>query len=227
MSKIIPIFRPGAAAMFVSALQILPRDVVLEGDTTVMTQPLKNGTRFDLLGLSQADHLIQAGLQDQTDSLDSEVSVNFLYLQLSSTVSDVHAAEVFQIPLNRAKPPTFKKAPGNSRKLVIDTDYRCTFKTDMATIYGNKSVILATLKDRFESFTFVVKILGSLFLDTSDTEVHISNPTFVNHKVKGTGDFSHDRRVVLSLELDATILGYDLDATRVNHNRCSRSSTWT
>lgn len=76
MIPAIPILRPGSVWCFVHPKDVDPWPIK---ETHYLTSALKFGEKFDLLGLSQIDQLIDNGIMDVTDCLDSDISVAQIY----------------------------------------------------------------------------------------------------------------------------------------------------
>ena len=89
-TRVYPIVRSGSVdidstANFVAEAAVAPYGVQLAGETLI-TAPLKFGAKFDLIGMSQTDALVQAGVMDFTDALDPAVKLEAIYLQLPGGV---------------------------------------------------------------------------------------------------------------------------------------------
>ena len=68
MTRVVPVVRAQSLANFVDPALVPAAPVMLEGES-INTAPLKVGVEMDLIGLSQTDTLLAAGVMDRTDGL--------------------------------------------------------------------------------------------------------------------------------------------------------------
>lgn len=157
--------------------------IVRRGYTTFHTHHYLPGKLFSLLGISQTNDMLQAGLMDYTDSIDPNVQLSGFLLRITkeSGLHNFYYHEVEDLPLTN-----FVAPEGSFRTVLLQ------FKT------GLRLNIDGALLE------FGIDAFGSVNLELGDTEVHF--------QVKPGSDSTHKVEVV----------GYDLNARRVNHNRRPR-----
>src|ERR1035437_4785582 len=105
-TKVFPVARPEAAASFVAAADIAPRSILNEGEP-ILTAPLATGKRVDLIGLSQTDTLLAAGVMDTTDSLDTAITLASVYVKVG--------ADILKFATNNLPLAVFNAAPQGNR----------------------------------------------------------------------------------------------------------------
>lgn len=79
----VPVYRDENKDKFMAGVTPIPQ--VIEG-VTIQTAPLAFNTPMNILGLSQTNELLQAGVMDFTDTLDSDVRLINLYLKVGDDV---------------------------------------------------------------------------------------------------------------------------------------------
>ncbi len=85
MTRVVPVVRPASLANFVDPVLVPAAAVVLEGES-INTAPLKVGVEMDIIGLSQTDTLLAAGVMDRTDGLDRSINLQNVYIQVGADV---------------------------------------------------------------------------------------------------------------------------------------------
>lgn len=85
MTRVVPVVRPASLANFVDPALVPAAAVVLEGES-INTAPLKVGVEMDIIGLSQTDTLLAAGVMDRTDGLDRSINLQNVYIQVGADV---------------------------------------------------------------------------------------------------------------------------------------------
>ena len=223
-TKIVPVHRTESAAKFVAAALLAPRTVLLEGES-IVTSALKIGTDVSLLGISQTDALIESGLADSTDSIDTAVALEALYLKVPGATADDD--QVVKFNTLRLPTATFTYAvQGNTRLMNL------AFTSDALLVNKNTKDATGAVVDKFAPVTagsysvrLGVRVSGSVNLELADTNVFASEVTVISVKDEdgielalGTGTGA----TIAALFAGATIAGYDLDARRTNLNRRQR-----
>lgn len=220
--KIVPVFRDESKAHFVDETLVAPRDVLLEGET-ITTQPLGMGKKFSLLAISQTDALLDTGLQDATDSIDTALQLEALYMKIGSGGS----AEVVKFNTSRLPTATFTySVQGNTRLMNLAfTTNSLLVNKNVKKVDGSASTILASLVSGQYSVRLAVDVSGSVNLELANTNVYSGNVTVISVTdvdgvalplTSGTG------ATIAALFGDAIMVGYDLDARRTNANRRMR-----
>jgi hypothetical protein len=80
-NPLIPIYRPESVAFFVDPATFPPQEVEVEG-VKFQTNYLLFGEAFDLMGISMHPELIADGVQDMTDTIDSQVILSKLLVKV-------------------------------------------------------------------------------------------------------------------------------------------------
>jgi len=217
-TKIVPVHRAESAGNFVATGVLAPRNVLLEGES-ITTSALAVGKKFSLLGISQTEALLETGLQDSTDSIDTAVALEAIYVLIGDSV----------VKFNTLRLPTatFTYAvQGNYRmmNLAFTTDSLLIDK-DTKDVAGVTLAELAGITTAEAEVRVSVSVSGSVNLELADTTVFASDMAVFsvtdNAGVKldpetGAG------KALADLLIGAKVIGYDLDARRTNVNRRQR-----
>jgi len=220
--KIVPVYRDESKAHFVPASLVAPKDVDLEG-TPVTTAPLAMGKKFSLLAISQTEALLETGLQDTTDSIDTAVTLDALYMQLGTGAD----AKVVRFNTNRLPTATFTYAvQGNYRQmnLAFDNSSLLVNKNTKAVDGSVPSQLTDVVTDEY-SVRLSVSVSGSVNLELADTNIFAGDVTVVRVTDKDGNVLSLDGAegsAVVAAFASAKMIGYDLGAQRTNVNRRMR-----
>jgi hypothetical protein len=217
-TRVIPVVRPSAVSNFVPAALIPPRLVDLEGEA-ILTAPLATGKKFSLIALSQPDTILANGVMDMTDTLDSAIELQKIYVQIGA---DIIGVTVSNLPLT-----TFTySTQANYRQMTLNFD-----TTSVLVNKNNKNNDGSPLVDLVGITTndLIVRLnitmSGTVNIETGETSV------FGNYVAVHTVQNSAGEMVPLSAApaLDivtafetAKIIGYDLKCYRSNVNRRQR-----
>lgn len=218
-TKIVPVYRTESAAHFVDSVLLPPRNVLLEGES-ITTSALAMGKTFSLLAISQTEALLETGLQDTTDSIDTAITLNRLYMKLGT-------GEVINFQTGRLPLATFTYAiQGNYRQmnLAFNTSSLLINK-DTTLVDGSASTILAPLVVGKYSVRLAVSVSGSVNLELANTNVFSSAVTVARVTDVDGNELSMaagQGKAIADLFADATMVGYDLDSQRTNLNRRMR-----
>jgi hypothetical protein len=223
-TKIVPVFRDESKAMFVSETLMPPRAVLLEGES-ITTSALAVGKNLSLLGISQTEALIETGLMDSTDSLDTAIALEAIYVKIpGATEAD---ARVLRFNTGRLPLATFAAAvQGNYRQMNLQfrTDSLLVSKSTK-DVAGAPVAKLAPLVSGEFQVRLGVKVSGEVNLEIADTNVYASNIT-VERVLDIDGNQlpldAGNGKTMADLFAGAVVVGYDLDARRTNVNRRER-----
>lgn len=200
-------------------LKDLESTISLSGED-VTTAPYAIGKKFSILGLSQTEVALQAGIQDESDAVDSAVKLSAIYVEL---------AKGAVVKFNTKNTPTAAfnySVQGNVRTLQL------AFNTDTLNLTKNTKLVdgtalpaslLTAIGDNIARLS--VGVFGSINQQQGDTSLTASD--FGVAKVveeDGTVLSLNDgvgQAVVTALET-AKVIGYDLYAHRTNSNRRNR-----
>jgi hypothetical protein len=217
-TKIVPVHRAESAGNFVATGVLTPRNVLLEGES-ITTSALAVGKKFSLLGISQTEALLETGLQDSTDSIDTAVALEAIYVLIGDSV----------VKFNTLRLPTatFTYAvQGNYRmmNLAFTTDSLLIDK-DTKDVAGATLAELAGITTAEAEVRVSVSISGSVNLELADTTVFASDMAVFS--VTDTAGVKLDPetgagKALADLLIGAKVIGYDLDARRTNVNRRQR-----
>lgn len=219
-TKIIPVFRNSggidSSANFVSG--ITPVTLTVD-NAALTTAPLKIGAKFSLLGISQTTAALAAGLEDQTDAVDSSVRLAKVYLHLNDGTHDEF------IPVDTSILPSSDfntSIQGNTRKLQLNFSTQSVLlKSGMLTAAGAASLVLAALSTNTVRVAFDVN--GYVVQDTGDCTLSATNVVIASAKdANGVDLGGATLTTVQGLFAGATVAGYDLLAYRTNSNRRNR-----
>lgn len=226
-TQLIPVWRSGVSdSNFVTTAQVAQTSLLVD-DRTVVTAPLKVGAKFSILALSQTDAMVAAGLEDQTDAVDSSVYLKNIYVQLSGQIGGTGptVTEVFSFATARLPTASFNAAPqGNTRLLQLNFNTTAiSVSSSTKTVAGATSQWLAGLST--STVRLSVQAFGSLVQDLGDTTVNVA-PVSVAAANDLTGAAlsltSGAGATAVALFASATVIGYDLSANRTNSNRRNR-----
>ncbi len=230
-TKIVPVYRTESAPYFVQNSQVEPYSVVMTDNSNVPTAPLAVGQKFSLLGLSQTEALLETGILDITDAIDSQLSLAAVYVQFTQTTgtggSAVTTTEV--VKFNTAQLPLaiFNYAPQNTYRQMNLQFKTSTLLINQNTILADNSAsqILAPIVSGDYEARFGFSMFGSVDLELGDTEINasgISLTSITNSSDLSLGLTSGAGQTLAALFAGATVIGYDLDARRTNSNRRQR-----
>jgi len=221
-TKLVPVYRDESKDKFVDATLVAPEEVDLCGEA-VMTAPLAFNKKLELVALSQTDSLLQTGLMDTSDAIDSAVRLEKVYLKLVDATGA--NPEVVSFLTGRLQTATANAAPqGNYRALQINfrTDY-LPVTADTKLVDGTASKLLATYVDYTISLSFEVH--GSINQQFGDTNFMCSPVSVTTVCDKDGVALPVDGAVfkAISAIFDrATGLGFELYGFRTNSNRRQR-----
>lgn len=221
-TKIVPVHRTESAALFVPTALMAPRTVNLEG-TAITTSALAIGKKLSLLGISQTDALLESGLMDSTDSIDTAISLEAIYLKIKG--AQASDDQVIRIQTGRLPLSQFNYAvQGNYRQMNLQ------FTTSSLMVKAaTKDVAGATVNELSPLGTTVarlgVSISGTVNLETAETVLFASAVEVA--RVSDTDGVELDLgsgagKTSADVFIGAEIVGYDLDARRSNTNRRER-----
>ena len=124
MTRAVPILRAtgGAddnSAFFVASTDVPPFAVDLGTGIVVTTSAVKMDTRYDLIGMSQTDELLNSGIMGPSDTLDSFNKIVAVYVK----VVDAGNTSVIRISTDELPEAFFTyAAQGNYRKMALSID---------------------------------------------------------------------------------------------------------
>lgn len=231
-TKLIPVYRKAATAnpatdsfdSFVPATIVAPTTLQVD-NAPLTTSPLAVGKSFSLLGICQTDASLAQGLNDQTDAIDPAVRLEYVYVQLTGSVSGTATTEVFKFQTKNLPLSDFNAAPqGNTQLLTLNFNTQALeFVAGQLTASGAASQLLATLGTN--TARVGVSLVGSIVQDVGTTSIN-ALPVTVAAVNDSTGNAlsttSGAGATVAGVFATASVIGYDLLAFRSNSNRRAR-----
>ncbi|MNU19555.1 hypothetical protein D3C71_77840 [compost metagenome] len=217
-TKIVPVHRTESADKFVATSLLTPKTVLLEGES-ILTSALAVGKKLSLLGISQTEALLETGLQDSTDSIDTAVSLEAIYVQIGASV----------VRFNTLRLPTATftySVQGNYRQMTLNFSTGSLLVDKDTKTVGNVAVPeLADLVTADAEVRLSVNISGTVNLELADTTVFASDLEVVSIFDNTNAPLPIDAgagAALAALFAGAKVIGYDLDARRTNVNRRQR-----
>lgn len=215
-TRVVPVHRAQSASNF--AAGIPATDVVIEGET-IHTAPIAVGKKIDLLGMSQIDALVAAGLMDMTDSLDP-------YIQLSNVYANIDG-DILKFPTLNVPMSNFTYSTQNNQSLMtmnfVTTSVlvnKNTKQVDGSALSALAAVATGDLVVRLE-----VVMNGTVNIQTGECQV-FGNGLSV-YTVQDAAGVQQDitsggAKAIADLVAGGSIVGYDIQAFRTNMNRRQR-----
>lgn len=218
-TRVVPVHRAQSAANFVDGALVAASDVSIEGET-IHTAPIAVGKKVDLLGLSQTDALVAAGLMDMTDSLDP-------YIQLSNVYVKV-GADVLKFPTLNVPMSNFTYSTQNNQSLMTMNFVsnsllvnKNTKAVDGSALADLAAIVTGDLVVRLE-----INMSGTVNIQTGETQV-FGNGVAV-YTVQDAAGVQQDlgsgaaKAIADLIAADGSVIGYDIQAYRTNMNRRQR-----
>jgi hypothetical protein len=221
-TKIIPNYRVQSADKFVANTVVPSHVILLEGES-ITTAPLLVGKKVDLIGLSQTDTLLAAGIMDQTDSIDPYITLQNVYVSVTDgTATDILKINTLNLPL-----ANFTYSTQNNYRLMTmnftTTSVlinKLTKQADGSALVALAGIVSGDLITRLE-----LVLNGTVNIETGETTV-FGNALAVHTVQDSNGDLL-DLTAAPALAIVTTVAagkieGYDLQAYRTNMNRRQR-----
>lgn len=232
MTRVVPVVRPASLANFVDPALVPAAAVVLEGES-INTAPLKVGVEMDIIGLSQTDTLLAAGIMDRTDGLDRSINLQNVYIQvgadvLSYNVSNLATSNFLAQPQENYKRHALNF---NSHSLVVNKSKKRADNTNL--------VELADVVTEDLILQLKINMTGTVNIEEGGLVVY-GNSVKIEKAFDANGvelALTHAKVAPLVTKFaTAVIFGYTLKAYRNNLNKRQRgqlldttyqNQTWT
>ena len=232
MTRVVPVVRPASLANFVDPALVPAAAVVLEGES-INTAPLKVGVEMDIIGLSQTDTLLAAGVMDRTDGLDRSINLQNVYIQvgadvLSYNVSNLATSNFLAQPQENYKRHALNF---NSHSLVVNKSKKRADNTNL--------VELADVVTEDLILQLKINMTGTVNIEEGGLVVY-GNSVKIEKAFDANGvelALTHAKVAPLVTKFaTAVIFGYTLKAYRNNLNKRQRgqlldttyqNQTWT
>lgn len=232
MTRVVPVVRPASLANFVDPALVPAAAVVLEGES-INTAPLKVGVEMDIIGLSQTDTLLAAGIMDRTDGLDRSINLQNVYIQvgadvLSYNVSNLATSNFLAQPQENYKRHALNF---NSHSLVVNKSKKRADNTNLVELVD---VVTEDLILQLK-----INMTGTVNIEEGGLVVY-GNSVKIEKAFDANGvelALTHAKVAPLVTKFNtAVIFGYTLKAYRNNLNKRQRgqlldttyqNQTWT
>lgn len=232
MTRVVPVVRPASLDNFVDPALVPAAAVVLEGES-INTAPLKVGVEMDIIGLSQTDTLLAAGVMDRTDGLDRSINLQNVYIQvgadvLSYNVSNLATSNFLAQPQENYKRHALNF---NSHSLVVNKSKKRADNTNL--------VELADVVTEDLILQLKINMTGTVNIEEGGLVVY-GNSVKIEKAFDANGvelALTHAKVAPLVTKFNtAVIFGYTLKAYRNNLNKRQRgqlldttyqNQTWT
>lgn len=216
-TRAVPVHRVQSQANFVATGTLAVRNVDIDGEV-IPTSALLFNRQVDLLGVSQSDSLIAAGVQNQTDTLDPTVELTAFYVQIGND-------KIRNVTSNLPYANFVPNAQGDYKLLTLNFETNSlllnkdTRNVDGTALTGALAQIAADdLIVRVRSV-----LTGSVRTDTGNITVYGNTYQVYSITDAATGDnvpLADVSVTALVAAIDGrTFLGYDPLAYRSNANR--------
>jgi len=223
-TKVVPVYRDESKQFFVDPTLVAPVAVEHEGES-VTTAPLAMGKQFSLIAIGQTDALLETGILDSTDALDSYMQLQSLYVKLPVAAG---GAEVLKFDnLNQFQTSVFTPVfQGNYRAMQLAAEYgQLVIKPSTKLVDGAASALLKTYQDRNLTIRIGLGVYGIVNQELGDIRLTASKITVTEVRTQDgvkldltTGDGA----AIVALFESADAFGYDVNARRTNSNRRER-----
>lgn len=222
---IVPVYRDESKANFVDSTILAPYDTVLDGQT-ITTSSFAVGKKFNLLGISQTEALLETGLMDNTDSIDTAIELKAVVMQFIDP-TDPTKFDVVKFNTQRSAGATFTySVQENYRKMsMLYSTESLHVSVNTKTPSGAALSVLAPVVAGEYSVRLGVSGSGSVNLQTADTSAFFSEVSVVSVTDKDGNVLSLTSgagKIIADLFAKASVVAYDLDARRTNLNRRMR-----
>lgn len=221
-TRLIPVVQPDDSNLdkFVPATVVAPFYERV-GNYDVPTAPLLLDTQIDLIGISQFQPLLGAGVIDHSDDVDARVALDNLYLQAAANGKGI------EFPVNRLARSSFMKTvEGNSREMQLSFS-----STDLVIDKNTKAVdgtaipAFAAIATGSYTVRLGVKVTGDLNVEFGNVTVWAASVSVASiQDVNGNTIplTSGAGSGIVSDLANLKIVGYTLRANRTNANRRTR-----
>ena len=232
MTRVVPVVRPASLANFVDPALVPAAAVVLEGES-INTAPLKVGVEMDIIGLSQTDTLLAAGVMDRTDGLDRSINLQNVYIQVGADVLSYNVSNLATSNFLAQSQENYKRHAlnFNSHSLVVNKSKK---RADNTALVELASVVTEDLILQLK-----INMTGTVNIEEGGLVVY-GNSIKIEKAFDAAGvelALTHAKVAPLVAKFaTAVIFGYTLKAYRNNLNKRQRgqlldttyqNQTWT
>lgn len=225
-TKVIPHLTSSNADKFVDSALVASRTLDVAG-VEVTTAPLLPRKEIDLIGISAHPGLLGSGILDNTDALDTRISLKKIYLANTFDNGGTPVTEAFGFTVDRLPSNSFiDSIEGSSRSMLLNFSTNAiTLNKDTKLVDGSVPAVLTEVIASDFTVRLNVSVTGSLNVELGSIRINDAG-IVVSQIVDPDGEtISLTSGVGLAIveKLEAIALaGYDIDAARTNTNRRSR-----
>lgn len=222
---LIPVYRENKNKDFFLADK---REENVETGKTILTAPLKIGKEVDFLSISTTDEILAKGEFDNTDSLDRNVELKNIYINVGGGTA---ADDTFKLNVQAYAHKNFYPNPqGHHKDLLLNFKNESIF-VPLSEISGTAIKAADTGNDASGYILAInVSVNGECNTMTSVTKVTSGTVELVGiydqsgNEVKA-GDTGYD--AIINVVSNLAVVGYDLRASRTNSNIRTRGQLIT
>ncbi len=228
LTRIYPVYTSASSPMFISANQVAPYNVEVE-NVSITTAPLAVGQKLSLLGISQTEQLLQAGMMDVTDSIEPALNLENIYVQFQTTVSGTTYTDIVKFSVKELPYSNFIYNPQQNYRIM-----QLAFRTSSLLMNQNVTTVdgtaptnpfLQALISGGYALRMDSEVTGNVNIEIGDTVVY-GNSISLNSLVDANGNpidlTSGVGQQIMQGINSGQIIGYDLFAWRSNLNRRQR-----
>lgn len=217
-TRVVPVYRAQSADKFIASTIVAPQVIDHEG-VSINTAPLATGKKLDLIALGQHDQLIQAGVMDQTDTLDPYLNLQDVYVKVGN---DVLKFNVLNLPL-----ANFVYSPQNNYRIMTLNFHTTSILVNVKTkqVDGSDLDTLASIATNDLIVRLEVSLTGTINIETGETQV-FGNAVGVYSVQDSSGQAlaldAAPAKAIVDAFAAATIPGWYPQAYYTNMNRRQR-----
>jgi hypothetical protein len=197
LRRIVPVVRPETEAYFVDPQLVKPYLVEMSSKVQVLTAPFAIGVEFSLLGVSETATLLEHGLVNVTDNIDTAMRLSRVFLHVEALGGQAEVIPVTIMNLPTAQAHAAPQARGNYREMALNFSSHVDLPVGIYTAEGQMSAIIS------HGARVKLGVSGSVNLQLGNTRC-------VAQRVES---FRQGEVLVRT-----RVLGYELEAYRTNLN---------
>lgn len=221
-TRLVPVVQQDGSSTdkFVAAATVAPFTVRV-GNYDVPTAPLKLDTEIDLIGISQYQPLVGAGVIDHSDDVDARVALDSLFLQAAADTVGV------EFPVNRLARSTFNKTTeGNSRLTGLQfTSTDLVIDKNSKAVDGTAVTAFAAIVAGSYTVRLGVNVSGELNVEFGNVKVWAASVSVASIQDENGNSVTTASGAGLGIVNDLAalkIVGYTIRANRTNANKRTR-----
>ncbi len=228
LTRIYPVYTSASSGLFVDSQTIAPTTVEVE-NVSIQTAPMAVGKKYSLLGISQTEQLLQAGMMDVTDSIEPAMDLENIYVTFTSTVNGTAYTDTLKFSTKELPYSNFIYNPQQNYR-IMQLNFRTSsllMNQNITTVDGTAPTnpFLQALVSGNYALRMDCEVNGNCNIEIGDTVVY-GNSISLNSLVDANGNpvdlTSGVGQQIMQGINSGEIVGYDLFAWRSNLNRRQR-----